>query len=154
MSENFITKKGLAKLKEELNELIKVKRPEVSARIKEAVSFGDLSENAEYAEAKEDQAFIEGRIAEIENVLRNVDLVSFRPRTNFSVQIGCAVVIKSAGQNRTFKLMGKGEGNPSEGEISSDSPIGRAIMGRSIGEEVDVPAPSGKKRYKIIKIKA
>lgn len=152
MSRAFITKKGMKKLKEELHELTVRKRPEVAERIREAVSFGDLSENAEYAEAKEQQAFIEGRIFEIENILRNATLVSTSPSKILSARIGCVVHLASGRQKESFQIVGKGEGNPASGEISSDSPIGSAVLGRGVGDEIDVPLPSGRKRYKIIKI--
>lgn len=152
MPGEFITKKGLEKLKEELSGLVNKKRPEVARRIKEAVSFGDLSENAEYTEAKEQQAFTEGRISEIENILRNVSLVSKKSAKASFVQISCAVSLVSGSQKRVFKLVGKSEGNPSAGEISSDSPIGKALLGRVVGDEIDVPTPSGKKQYRIVKI--
>lgn len=152
MSQGFITKEGLHKLKQELADLQTKRRSEVAGRIKASIDFGDLLENAEYAEAKEDQAFMEGRIAEIENVLRNVNLVSGTPSGKANVQVGCKVYLAVAGGTKSFKIMGKGEGDPTRGEISSDSPIGSAVLGRRIGEEFDVPAPSGIKKYKIVRI--
>lgn len=150
----FITKQGLSKLRQELLDLTKNKRSEVAERLKEAVVLGDLTENAEYAEAKDEQAFVEGRILEIENILRTVSLVSSTPRGKTSVQIGCAVHLAfSDGRRRkTFTLRGKGEGRPEKGEISSDSPIGQAVLGRKAGEEVLVPTPAGNRRFKIIRI--
>lgn len=152
MANGFITKRGLEKLKGELGELVNQKRPEVVRRIRHAVSFGDLSENAEYTEAKEQQAFVEGRILEIENMLRNVRLVSLGSAKPSSVQVGCAVELLGRGQKRKFKIVGKAESNPAKGCISSDSPVGRALLDRGIGEEIEVPTPAGNKKYKIIKI--
>jgi len=150
----FITKQGLAKLKQELGDLVKYKRPEIAERIKEAVALGELTENAEYAEAKDQQGFIEGRISEIENTLRTVRIVSATPRGRSFVQIGCAVHLNSlrGRGRRTFMIRGKGEGRPEKGEISSDSPIGQAILGQKVGDEVEVPTPAGNKRFKIIRI--
>lgn len=151
---DLITKHGFAKLKQELADLVKYKRPEIAERIKEAVALGDLTENAEYAEAKDQQGFIEGRISEIENVLRTVHVVSATPRGRSFVQIGCAVHLASfTGRGRkTFMIRGKGEARPEKGEISSDSPIGQAILGQKVGDEVTVPTPAGNKRFKIIRI--
>ena len=150
----FITKQGLAKIKQELEALVKYKRPEIAERIKEAVALGDLTENAEYAEVKDQQGFIEGRIFEIENVLRTVRVVSATPRGRSFVQIGCAVHLASlrGGGRKNFMIRGKGEGRPEKGEISSDSPIGEAILGRKVGDEVEVPTPDGNKRFRIIRI--
>lgn len=153
MSRGFITKKGIEKLKVELDGLIKIKRPEIAARIKEAVSFGDLTENAEYAEAKEEQAFIEGRIMEIEEILRSATVVRPASRRGVSeVQIGCAVELAGSGQRKKFIVVGTGEGNPQRGEISSDSPIGKAVLGKRSGDSVVVPTPKGTLQYKIVKV--
>lgn len=156
MAEEFITKKGLEKLTKELTELKTKRRKTVSERLKEALSFGDIAENAEYAEAKEEQAFVEGRIAEIENILRSAMLVTGRhdvPKFWLGgAAIGSVVELAGAGQRRKLTLVGKGEGNPLSGEISSDSPLGQAILGRKAGDEVRVSTPTGKKNYKIIRI--
>ena len=153
MRREFITKRGFDKLKRELDELTKVRRPQVAEKIKEAVSFGDLTENAEYAEAKEEQAFVEGRILEIEEALRTATLV--RPQIGkFSqtAQIGCAVALSGQGTLKKFSIVGKGEGDPLRGEVSSDSPMGQAILGKGLGDMVVVSTPGGNKEYKIIRI--
>lgn len=155
MSGEFITKTGLEKLKKELTELQTKKRHAVAERLKESLSFGDIAENAEYAEAKEEQAFVEGRIAEIENILRNAMLVNTKTDLQGSwmgAEIGSLIELAGTGQKRKVRLVGKGEGNPLNGEISSDSPLGQAILGRKRGEQVWVSTPSGKKRYKIVSI--
>lgn len=151
---DFITKQGLAKLKQELEDLVKHKRPEIAEEIKEAVALGDLTENAEYAEAKDKQGFIEGRISEIESTLRVVSVVPAIPRGRSFVQIGCSVHLASTrgGGAKTYMIRGKGEGRPEKGEISSDSPIGQAILGQKVGDEVEVPTPAGNKKFKIIRI--
>lgn len=149
----FLTKQGIDKLRHEYLELVKVKRLEIAERIKEAVSFGDLTENAEYAEAKEEQAFVEGRIMEIEAILRNAIVV--RPTLHnirSGVQIGCAVEISGAGQRKKLILVGKGEGDPLSGEVSCDSPIGKAILGKMVGDAITVSTPKGNRQYKIAKI--
>lgn len=149
----FVTKQGIEKLRSEYLELTKVKRPEIAERIKEAVSFGDLTENAEYAEAKEEQAFAEGRIMEIEAILRNATVVQPILRNIGSgVQIGCAIEVSGAGQRKKLILVGKGEGNPLRGEVSCDSPIGKAVLGKMTGDTITVSTPKGNKQYKIVKI--
>lgn len=153
MQREFITKRGFDKLRRELEELVKVRRPEVAERIKEAVSFGDLTENAEYAEAKEEQAFVEGRILEIEEVLRTATLV--QPQGGKSLktaQIGCVVALSGEGQLKKFSIVGKGEGDPLGGEVSSDSPMGQAVLGKGLGDVVIVSTPGGNKQYKITRI--
>lgn len=153
MKKEFITQKGLKKLRSELEELINVRRPEIAGRIKEAVSSGELTENAEYAEVKEDQAFVEGRIIDIEEIFRTVVIVSpISGKSSASAQIGCAVELTCAGERKKFTLVGKGEGDPAKGEISSDSPIGQAIFGRGMGDLIMVTTPNGSKEYKIIRI--
>lgn len=153
MKKELITQKGLKKLRSELDELIKIRRPEIAERIKEAVSFGELTENAEYTEVKEAQAFVEGRIMEIENTLRTAVIVSPASGKFLSnVQIGCAVELALAGQRKKFILVGKGEGDPAKGKISSDSPIGQAILGRGMGDLIMVATPNGSKQYKIVRI--
>jgi len=153
MEREFITKKGLNKLSKELEDLIKIKRPQIAEKIREAVSFGDLTENAEYAEAKDEQAFIEGRIMEIEETLRRVMVVQPAGRRALSIaQIGCAVELSVGAQRKKFTIVGKGEGNPSKNEVSSDSPVGQAVLGKKIGDLILVSTPGGSKQYKIVKI--
>jgi len=152
MGDNLITKKGIAKLKRELGELIE-KRPEVASRLKEAAALGDISENSEFVAAKDYQAFVEGRIMEIENTLRNARLVQpgYR-RVLRQVELGCAVVLVSAGRQKKFRIVGIGEGDPLKSEISSDSPIAQAILGKNIGDIVSVSTPAGNRKYKVVRI--
>lgn len=153
MMEEFITKHGLLKLRTELEELVKRRRSEVAERLKESVSLGDLTENAEYAEAKDEQAFIEGRILEIENILRTAMLVQPRSKKQtLTAEIGSTILVRSGAEKKQFAVVGKGEGNPAEGEISSDSPIGRAVLGKSVGDIILVSTPSGTKHYKIVRV--
>lgn len=153
MPREFITKKGFEKLREELSDLRNKKRPEVAEKLRVALSFGDISENPEYAEAKDEQAFVEGRIAEIESILRDAMIVQSSSAGPSQVAaIGCAVELISRKQKRNFLLVGKGEGDPLRDEISSDSPLGRAVLGKKIGVVVKVSTPSGTRQYKIVKI--
>lgn len=152
MPEEFLTSQGLRKLKEELECLVKIKRSEVATRLKEAVMLGDLSENAEYIEAKDEQAFVEGRVSEIEEILRNAKIITGVPKAPTKVQIGCAMELESGSGIKRFTLVGKTEANPDNGEISADSPVGRAVLGRNSGEVVDVSTPVGKKKYRIVRI--
>ncbi|MBI2463128.1 MAG: transcription elongation factor GreA [Candidatus Spechtbacteria bacterium] len=149
---DYLTKEGLEQLRKELNELKTTKRAEIASRLKEAASFGDLSENAEYMEAKEDQAFLEGRIDELEEVLRNAQVVTKTTSGVELIEIGCAIEVIADEQKRTFVLVGKEQADPITNKISSESPLGKAMLGRRIGETVDIFTPSGSKQYKITKI--
>jgi transcription elongation factor GreA len=146
----YLTAQGLEKLKAELNELITVDRPRVAARIHEAKLDGDLSENAEYEDAKQEQSFLEGRIATLEAQLRNAAVIE---KTNGdSVSLGSKVVIKGSDGEETFTIVGAAEAAPREGRISNESPVGAALMGRKKGEKVTVNAPSGPIEYTLVRI--
>jgi transcription elongation factor GreA len=146
----YLTAEGLEKLKGELNELITVDRPRVAARIHEAKLDGDLSENAEYEDAKQEQSFLEGRIATLEAQLRNAAVIE---KTNGdSVSLGSKVVIKGSDGEETFTIVGAAEAAPREGRISNESPVGAALMGRKKGEKVTVNAPSGPIEYTLVRI--
>jgi len=148
----FITKEGLVKLKKELEDLKNVKRKEIAWRIQEAKELGDLSENAEYAEAKNEQSFIEGRISELENILRNVTIIDDQKKDNDKVTLGTKIKVKFDGKQLTFIIVGPDEIDPEEGKISHQSPIGRAFLGKKIGETIQIAVPNGVKEYKIISI--
>ena len=148
----YLTKEGLEKLKEELNYLTTEKRKEVASRIKEAKEFGDLSENSEYEEAKNKQAFVEGRIAEIQNIFKNSVLISNRGKSREKVFVGSKVTVDIEGELTEFIIVGSTETNPMEGKISNESPIGKALLNRKIGGHVEVDVPAGKLVYKIKKI--
>ena len=146
----YLTAEGLTKLKAELNELITVDRPRVAARIHEAKLDGDLSENAEYEDAKQEQSFLEGRIATLEAQLRNAAVIE---KTNGdAVSLGSKVVIKGSDGEETFTIVGAAEAAPREGRISNESPVGAALMGRKKGEKVTVNAPSGPIEYTLVRI--
>ncbi len=146
----YLTAEGLAKLKAELNELITVDRPRVAARIHEAKLDGDLSENAEYEDAKQEQSFLEGRIATLELQLRNAEVIA--KSNGDKVGIGSKVVIKGGEGEETFTIVGSAEAAPREGRISNESPVGSALMGLKKGDRFTVPAPAGPIEYTLVRI--
>ena len=150
----YLTEEGAAELRHELEELKTVKRPELAAKLKEAISQGDLSENADYADAKEQQAFMEGRINYLENLLRNAVIVSDDKKKATTVRVGSEVSVQEEGeQPETFIIVGAAEANPREGKISHESPLGKALMGHKVGDKVKVAAPAGQLVFKIKSIK-
>lgn len=148
----YISKEGLEELKKELQNLKTVKRREIAQRLQEAKSLGDLSENAEYLEAKESQSALETRILELEEIIKHSRVIEKPTKKNY-VSIGSTVGVKFDGKAREFTIVGSEEANPAEGRISNESPLGRAFLGRKTGEEVEVKTPKGKVRYKILNIK-
>jgi transcription elongation factor GreA len=153
----LVTKQGLTKLKDELKHFKEVRRKEVAARLKEAISYGDLSENSEYEEAKNEQAFIEGRIIELEKMINNAKIISdTKKSTDATVQIGTTVTVQNITDKddpETYTIVGSTEANPTENKISNESPIGSAILGRTKNDVVKVKAPAGILEFKILKIK-
>ena len=147
----YLTSQKLKEIIKELNEL-KQKRGEISERIKIAQDMGDLSENAEYTEAKETQAFNEGKIREFEEVVKNAVIIS-RKSSCDSVEVGCEITVQNKVGKRTFIIVGSQEANPTEGKISNESPLGRAFLGKKKGDEVFVQTPNGKIHYKILEVK-
>lgn len=148
----YLSSEGLKKLKEEL-EKRKGSRAEIAQKIQEAKALGDLSENAEYQEALMIQSFNEGRIMELEEILRQAQLVSERTNHNHeAVEIGAQVKVESKFGNQQFTIVGFSEANPVKGFISNESPLGRAFLGHKIGQEVEVDTPRGKVKYKILEI--
>lgn len=150
-----LTRKGEEKLKEELNELKSVRRREVAEKIKVALSFGDLSENSEYDEAKNEQGIIESRIAEIEQTLAHAQVIDDEDISTEKVGIGTTVRIldMEMDEEMEFKIVGTKEADIDSGKMSDESPIGAAIMGREVGEEVEVETPSGVIGFKILEIR-
>jgi len=146
----YLTAGGLEKLKVELHELITVERPRVAARIHEAKLDGDLSENAEYEDAKQEQSFLEGRIATLELQLRNAAVIE--KSNGDKVGIGSKVVIKGDEGEESLMIVGSAEAAPREGRISNESPVGAALMGRKKGEKVVVQAPQGPIEFTLLKI--
>ncbi len=146
----YLTAEGLAKLKAELQQLVTVDRPRVAARIHDAKLDGDITENAEYEDAKQEQSFLEGRIATLEAQLKNAEVIA-QPDGD-RIGIGSTVVIKGADGTDKFTIVGSAEASPREGRISNESPVGVALMGRRKGEKVTVQAPSGSVEYTIVSV--
>ena len=152
----LVTRAGLAKLKDELKEYKEVRRKEVAARLKEAIAYGDLSENSEYEEAKNEQAFVEGRIVELEKMIKNAKIITDDKSGQDTVQIGTTVTVQNVTENddpETYTIVGSTEANPIEHKISNESPIGSAILGKTKNDVVKVKVPAGIFEYKILKIK-
>lgn len=151
MAKNYATtKEGLEKMKKELEEMKNIRRPEIAERIAKAKELGDLSENAEYHDAKEALGFLEGRILELQDFISHA--VVSAPTSTDEVTVGCKVRCEVKGKEREFHLVGSNESDPAAGKISSASPLGQALMGREKGEEFDFEAPSGPIGYKILDI--
>lgn len=149
--EIIVTQEGLDKLKSELHDLVNVRRPEVVIRIKTAKELGDLSENAEYTSAKEDQSFIEGKIQELEQTIKIAKVVNSK-HTN-SVGIGTTVEVDVEGDVFSIQIVGETESDPEQGKISVDSPVATALMGRKVSDKVTVQTPDGEIIYRIISLK-
>ncbi len=148
----YISKDGLDKLRQELDEMLAVRRPEVAQRIHDAKEHGDLSENAEYEDAKNEQAFVEGRIQALESMIKNATLIDEHTSTDH-VQIGSTVKVTGEDGEETFMIVGSAEAKPSDGRISNESPVGRALLGRKKGDKVVVQVPAGDFSYKILEIR-
>lgn len=145
----YLTQEGVDELKTEIEELIAQRGP-IAERIKTAREFGDLSENAEYTSARQEQERVEGRISEIEHILLNVEVIK-KPKGDSKVQLGSTVTLKD-GDTKTFQVVGTVEADPLNGKISDESPIGKALMGKKLGEEVEMKKGEGTHTYKIVKI--
>ena len=152
MKKYQITQDGFEKLQKELEELTKNKRPKAISRLQTARAMGDLSENSEYTAAKEDLAFIEGRIQELEELIKNAQIVSHIADTSM-IDVGCSVTVEKDGEKINYFIVGEFEANPMENKLSHSSPIGKALLGKKIGELVSVEVPAGKIVYKILDIK-
>lgn len=150
----ILTSEGLEKLEKELEYLKTVKRQEVAAEIKVALGYGDLSENSEYDEAKNKQAQMEIRIVEIEAMLKNAKVIDEAEISTDTVSLGCTVKVRDIEFNEDleYNIVGSTEADPSNGKISDESPVGAALLGRGIGEEVEVPVPVGTIKMKILEI--
>lgn len=147
----LLTGEGLKKLQEELKVLKDERRREVIERIQEAISHGDLSENADYAQAKEEQAFIEGRILELEEMIKNAQIIKHSKNHNL-VSIGSTVKVKTNGSEAAYTIVGSNEANPAAGKISNESLVGRALLGAKLGAKVPVETPAGKTEYEVVAI--
>jgi transcription elongation factor GreA len=152
--QTLITKEGLKKLKEELEELKTVRRQEVAQRLKEAISYGDLSENSEYEEAKNEQAFVEGRIIELEQKIKNAKIIADTKHGKI-IDIGSTVTVQNITDGddaERYTIVGSTEANPLEQKISNESPMGKALLGKTKGDEVKILSPSGVIEYEILQV--
>ncbi len=151
MTEQIISQEGYDKFKKELDYLLTTKRREIADRIEKAKELGDLSENAEYSEAKDAQALNDSRILEISNILKNVTVVD-NNKSKDEIGMGSTVTAKNGQKEKTFTIVSFNEADPLEGKISNESPLGVAFLGKKKGEEVTVRTPKGEHKYKILKI--
>ena len=151
MNKKFsLTQTGVDELTKELAALIAERGP-VAEKIKTAREFGDLSENAEYQTARQEQEKLEARISEVEHILQNVEIIK-KPRGDSKVQLGSTVKLKSDGKTKEFQVVGTVEADPLSGKISDESPIGQALLGKKLGEEVEIKTPAESTTYKITEI--
>ena len=147
----YLSKEGLEQIRAELDDLVNVRRAEIAARIHEAKEHGDITENAEYEDAKNEQAFVEGRIQALSALVKNAVVIEENHSTTH-VQIGSTVTIQSRDGKESFQIVGSAEAKPTEGKISNESPVGRALLGHKKGEEITVTVPAGDTKYKILSI--
>ena len=152
---NYLTAEGFADLKKEYEELSKLKRPEIVNRVAQARDMGDLSENAEYSAAREELSFIDGRIEELEELLKQAIVIKEEKKTSGVrvIAIGSKVSLTCNNKQEDYTLVGEWEANPTAKKISHESPLGKALLGKSIGAKVEVEAPAGKIIYTIVSIK-
>jgi transcription elongation factor GreA len=151
--ETYLTSDGAAKLQAELDELKGPKRDEMAKRLRSAIQMGDLSENADYHKAKEDQSFMEGRIQELDHLLKNATIVDVTELSTDTIQVGSCVTVQEGDYpEETYFLVGAKEADPQNGKISNESPIGQALMGCRVGDEVTATTPGGEIKLKILKI--
>lgn len=150
----ILTNDGLKKLEAELQELKTIKRKEIAEKIKVALSFGDLSENSEYDEAKNEQAFVEARIIQIENMLKNVKILDKSDVSTEQISVGCRVKLKDIELNEEiyYQIVSSAEANPDKGQISDESPVGSALLSKKIGDIVEVEVPIGTLEFEILEI--
>lgn len=151
----YLTKQGLEELKKEHEELLKKKRPEVVARVAAAREMGDLSENAEYSAAREELSFIDGRIEELEELLKQAVLITedHGKGAHHQVALGSEVTVKIGNKTDVYTVVGEWEADPAEKKISHQSPLGKALIGKKVGEALEVNAPAGKITYTVVTIK-
>ncbi|MHB1296650.1 MAG: transcription elongation factor GreA [Anaerolineae bacterium] len=150
---HFLTPEGRRKLEQELEYLRTDRRQQVASNLKSAVDEGDLTENAGYEESKREQAFVEGRIREVEAILANSQVLDLESGSQDKVSLGARVTVAEEGEEpETYHIVGRAEADPTKGRISNESPLGRALLGRKMGECFDVQTPGGVVRYQIVSI--
>lgn len=152
--ESYLTRDGEAALRRELKQLVETRRPALARKLKDAVAQGDLKENADYHDAKEQLGFVEGRVQHIESVLRKAIIVDDADVSD-EVRVGSTVVIQEVGtdENEEYRIVGSAEANPRQRKISQKSPIGSALLGKQVGKKVSVTTPDGEIRFKIVEIR-
>lgn len=150
----YLTKEGLEELKEEFNQLTTVKRPDILGRVSQARSMGDLSENAEYVAAREELSFIDGRLDELEELIKQAVLIqeSHSKGNHAAIKLGSTVSVSVKGKKEEFTVVGEWEADPKEKKISHESPLGKALLGKKTGEKVEVEAPAGTVTYTIVSV--
>ncbi len=151
----YLTQNGLNHLKKEYEELVKTKRPRILDRVSQARDMGDLSENAEYSAAREELSFIDGRIDEIEELLKQVALIheeKHKKGKKSGIELGSTVTLHVDGKKEVYTVVGEWEADPKAKKISHESPLGKALMGKVIGEKIEVKAPAGKIVYKVVDV--
>jgi transcription elongation factor GreA len=148
----FLTQEGIDNLKKELQNIVEVRRPYTVERLTNARNAGDLAENSDYTQAKQDLAFIDGRIAELEEVLSRVEAIKEDNKKHDIVGLGCRVKVEVNGDENIFHIVGEWEADPNSKKISHESPLGKVLLGRKKGEQVEVDAPAGKIIYTILEI--
>jgi transcription elongation factor GreA len=154
--QTLVTKEGLKRLKDELDHLKTTRRAEVAQRLREAISYGDLSENSEYEEAKNEQAFVEGRILELEAKIKNAKIIAEKKETKHKeVEIGCTVVLQNITDGddpERYTIVGSTEADPLDHKISNESPLGKAVLGKRKGDRVEIHSPSGNIKYEVVQV--
>lgn len=149
----YLTKEGLAELKKEYAELSTVKRPDILERVSQARSMGDLSENAEYVAARDELSFIDGRIDELEELVKQAVLIQDpHSKGNSAIKLGSTVTVTVKGKKEVFTVVGEWEADPKDKKISHESPLGKALIGKKVGEKIEVEAPAGILGYTIISV--
>jgi transcription elongation factor GreA len=149
----YLTKEGLTELKNEYKELSTVKRPEILARVSQARSMGDLSENAEYVAARDELSFIDGRIDELEELIKQAVLIQDpHSKGNSIIKLGSTVAVNIKGKKEIFTVVGEWEADPKDKKISHESPLGKALIGKKVGEKIEVEAPAGTLGYTIVSV--
>jgi len=149
----YLTSEGMEKLRQELDHLIKVKRPALANRLHKAIQQGDLSENADYIAAKEEQGFLEGRIQQVEVMLRNAVIIAENISSD-QVVLGSTVTVVEEGfdESETFRIVGPAEADPTNGRVSDESPLGRSLLGHGVGDTITIEAPAGQIAFRIVAI--
>ena len=152
MDQYYLSEERYQELKKELEQLRNVARLEVAEHLKRAKEYGDLSENSEYVEAREEQSRIETRIAELDDLLKSAVIIKKNAGGSGVVQVGSTVTVKKGEKQTTYVIVGSNESNPAENKISNESPLGRAFIGRTAGEHIEVATPSGKTTYTVVSV--